>query len=935
MKKISQVKLASTLLSFSTLEGYLEKLQLSRQAQLYEMQGYPVGSNIVGRLQSQFKFSSMRDLLVSIKRMRDLAKIASDIILANPQLRVDREIQIESQLAAFIEKETAYTGGVTLPQEDLKIVIDMIMISEVTNETWSLEFPHNSNLYVDAHKLYNNLLNPIDVTVDNSKGKERALSLSANQANTYVSYISDQDKIMPVTEKPRLTRLLTTEFFKGDENQKKIVEEAVKTASLLNAISNLRVLDHFLSFMQQTDIWSQFIPARSAPTPAVNLERARGLHFFSAFLHQFLVYEEIFSIEFLRQNYTFIETWTVPFPPLPEYLVKQYEQVIAAHDFLNAASDVTDVLGSFTSEITLVGQAKVSFIIKEIQSYFELPEVFEKYDEAVAKNDHSVKLENLKLLDDARYNAVLFGQPIAKFNLLIEINDALTLKDLMTLQYRIACAAITPGIARYYRAETLDKLKAMKAHCPLNLKVHLPAEFDPTSVVDTKIEGGKLYVSEGHPHNSSSYQDYVRKTTIFTVFTSHHMLVNGGNKFLNPPIVHLNRAKRLEKFLGDENMWRGLLPDSLHKGTEKIIPDDLRRLSNLKKFLETVSNEHYNFIVRTISNPYRRTHWATALSGGFLLYELNMKPIKVEETGELRYEDTGKPKDFNPIIIKGEGLPYGVDYSALADKSYLKGLQISDFIPISEDITLALLPITTIPLPGEQLVVSTMQYNKEIVFLYYPGKWGEGALKPKYFVYAPAMTNMALLPNTLSSGSIPKMLADRHYVYANDSVLLNVDINYSTINKMYSPPAIDLPMVSEEWHRSKAFLFLEYRKFGPYLASDMGTSKMSIMETEAQIAEMTKKMEQEISGGREITKEHAGAEITPITKINVSSETEFNTPGKMLESKGGGAPSAKSSNKKKKKPAKGKDEDKDKLAKGKEEKGATASVETKDEEPKV
>jgi len=243
---------------------------------------------------------------------------------------------------------------------------------------------------------------------------------------------------------------------------------------------------------------------------------------------------------------------------------------------------------------------------------------------------------------------------------------------------------------------------------------------------------------------------------------------------------------------------------------------------------ELIGKQPFELILRTIANPYSREKWATLISSFGTLYvfpsEVALKNI-VSDSNKL-----------NAMMVEGYGKPYGLDYKALLA---LQGKVDSDqFLELSPTVFIRFHSV--IPVPTFMLSVDDNFYLTQRRY-YFPGNTSS-TIPVSHWVLDDALLHLAFTPYQQAQ-DVPKVLLDKRYGYANDYLMIQLDLRYNPENSAHSDGEVSTSVTVKDWKQDKFLYFITHNTAGHY-GSDASSA---VAGTETDLNAMIKKAEQEIT----------------------------------------------------------------------------------------
>jgi hypothetical protein len=332
MKKLTQQSLPDKLGGFRSFKPLINAAVNQRNAMMIPLSGYPVASHVIDQIQRSLKFDSMKSLLQSLKDLRDLVRLASDVLSTIPLANVSKQQFNRNDLTSYITSNAAALGQAAVTLADNAKLIDlvayMITSSETPESAWILDMPNgDSNRFLQIQKLYTSLGD-------------------ADEDACWV-YDPESEKIVEMTSLRRYRDMARKNSAAGKEAQTQTTKSAMTNLLML---SHIKVVDHLYCLTNDTHIWDNFLSVRSNPDPSQNVERATSLKIFAAYLHSVLMYFHFWSIEAFMATYKGLEAWVTTFPVIPEHTLATYNNIVRKYDVFETNRDAAELLSCYQQD---------------------------------------------------------------------------------------------------------------------------------------------------------------------------------------------------------------------------------------------------------------------------------------------------------------------------------------------------------------------------------------------------------------------------------------------------------------------------------------------------------------------------------------------------------------------------------------------------------
>lgn len=802
MKRLVNQTLPSNTFTTFPLSTMRDHAIQVRKLALSQLSGYPAGSHVVGVIQRRIDTSSIKSLLTSLLHIRNLSRLASDIIATAPAARVDKQQFVRSELLAYVEMQAKVYGAGDLTPEDQDLIAYMIASTESPDNSWMLDFDmSDKNKMLEFHKLYDTLTyRPGAVSIRESEGATPYTIDDITENSNLVSVIYDPEKdtVIHISEtrkyKERVSEAMAIRSAAGNRSELEArLNQLHANASSTLGYSQMRVLDHVFNLLTSTEVWDQWITPRTKSDMSSNEERGRGLKNFAAYLHSLLMYPHFFAIEAFLETYNMIETTLVKFVPLPPHEVARYDAHVRKFDVLNAKGDVSDIFSYLKGSRAAGHDSKISVFPVEYVSLFGFEDALNAALIAASKLTLPTDITELKRLANAEFNTLTLSHPVSKFDVIHEINDLIIVKGIVSNHLKDACNAISSGVPKFLSADTLHALSSMSLSVNYSMGVHIDISPDPTMASPDEFVDGSLKCHVAFPSYNYTAVNQGQKDMLYTVNSA----ANFSNALMaRERVVKIPAfAHKLRVITGHQD-WSCLLPATLHYNAEYYTTDMLKASPvMLERLLETLTGMNFNLIKRTIGNPYSRELFATYLSSFALMY------ITSEESSNSTEANVATGQ-----LVHGYGKPYGATYESLEAK---QGKMNPDMlVKLTDRVTIRILK--KIPLPTDAL---QPQAQFMINFPHFCYVSNSKTLDVTKWVIAPGLMNFALAPMNLKAELSPVVL-DKRFAYLNDALFIQTD-------PMWRPTVAEdsiasIKSTTRTWNRDMFYEELEYRVLSSY-----------------------------------------------------------------------------------------------------------------------
>lgn len=844
MQKLSSNKFKHGLIAFTPLSPILDQMIMSRRPLFLSMSGYPRAHHVVGAVQREIKTDSITALLNSIKRLRDLAHLASETLFNIPLLRADREQTVRSELSTFlvINQGNAMFGSGSLSAEDINLATYLIVSSETNASNWTLEHSDEAdNLHVKIQKLYESLL-----------------SSNIDPAKTPVFDVI-KDEIVSF-DQSTAGKTIAKSFGKAGKSKDEAVAAAHKSACSTVHVAHVRLVDHIYGALTSTDLWDSFITPRKSIDPSQNEERAKSLRVLSSYLHSLLIYHSIFAVELFHQTVNKLGRTLVTFPALPEHVQSLYKQIVLDSDTLGIVQDVSEVLASVDIDASNPHGVPITGFISDVTQPLDMESTLneaKKLQDGVATLIPVGSLQSITT--DSKFLAVMMCLPIGKYEMIYNLAEKVISGDAIAKELHQVSASLNSAIQIHLTPQRAAYMRDLNLRPNLAMVGNVNFIPDPCHQVSTTTTLTSFKPVDGVLLASYDLKKHLRKDRFFQTFSSSgfmkdaktYKLKNGKESTFYPRFAVLDEERsRLAQLMRITTPGYG--PTGLFDSEYKYYISSLVSDSALlKEFMFRVTGDHYELIKRTISSPFRRELYATLLSGVALLFA-------TDETSNADY-DPRKDANYAAKLVVGYGKPYGCDYTALNAKQGSVTSE-SPFVKIVDGVFLRFL--TQIPLPEPKLNIE-MDFFSSHPRYYYPGN--SATMPVDRICECPVFWQFALVPYQAPS-TVQTLLYDRKMVYLNDAVYLQSDFEAPLdANLPYVKP-LTLHPTEKPWTHNRFATFSRFVvPFSYGKATAVQTNEQIINETLKATQEYEKEYEKLTTAELERDKT---SEILPKVKID-------------------------------------------------------------------
>lgn len=821
MKKVNSLGLPKQLAVFVNTDGLTNAAITVRIAMLTSMSGYPLANHVVGRIQRLIKLGSIKELLESLVSLRDLSRLAADILNTMLIHKVDRNQLIKTEVISYVAANAENYGMRDLTEAQREFVAYLITSSESHDTSWVLDMAGTSsdNLFCRISDLYRTLASDPSITF----GANSDVSI----AGSAVVYNPSSGKIVSLAELPAAKAIIShyKTSVKSVTKPETLALYQVKANSHLlhlhniNNLSMLRIVDHVHALLTNVDIWKAFISPRKNSDVAGNVERVASLSLMSSFFHSILMYPHLFNIELFKSTYDRIQEWLIPFPPLPAHIIAAYDDIVKKHDVLGVATDVRAVLDAIVVDRDDNLESRITGFLEEFTVPFHLSVTLAKVNKVLDETLTPITFETLKQLKDPKYTYLLMAHPVDSFDMATDITTAVISSNVVTARLMEATSGIVPGIPRFYAPAVLTALETLNARVAYPIVTQAQFSDHITTSTSACISDGVVRWSPLTPLACFDYQFHVRRELMYEVFKAQDVVA--ASKFMPTHIINHDLAKHLRTILGHQ--WSSLMPSSMCYSdqyyTQKMLKSDPEAV---RRLLETLSSMPYDLITRTIGNQFNREIWATFMSSFALLYVL---PASTDIASITSDKGNGALATY---LVTGYGNPYGSNYIELASKQ--PALEPDELVELYPQIYIRMLKV--IPLPSEKMSVSSNFYMQH-PYYYYPAN--SKTIKVEKWVVTDGLMHMSMAP-IIGKQTKPKGLFDKRYAYANDVLMIQMELNYNIKKDTITESDFHAPATIHSWPFDRYKQYIEWKRQTVYgvvasTASEISTESTIVKET--------------------------------------------------------------------------------------------------------
>lgn len=259
MQKLRSNPLPKSVTEFRSLGNTLSSSFNCRAAFLSQMHGYPKPVNVLAGIWRYLDLSSVSALKNGIKKLRDIAHFASEVLFTIKLMRVERyQLQL-GEMYEYVEQHAAEYGYKDWSKTDLEFAY-LIVSAEVQENAWllDLEPDSSSNQFSRFLKLYQSLSAP---SISDSLLYDEATSSLAPSPEALsresIYYVPGTDSFEPITQIvfPRgsleaVSAGISSRSNPDDRNEEiNALKEQVSQEMTLYKLADIRFVDHVLMLL--------------------------------------------------------------------------------------------------------------------------------------------------------------------------------------------------------------------------------------------------------------------------------------------------------------------------------------------------------------------------------------------------------------------------------------------------------------------------------------------------------------------------------------------------------------------------------------------------------------------------------------------------------------------------------------------------------------
>lgn len=800
---------AAAVISFKKRRSMLYQARLVMGAR---MAGYPRAIHVIGQLQSQFKLDSYQSLLESVLKVRNIAAIAADVLDSIDGAPMSKFALNKTDIIAYINLVVRAKGIDAPSSEDVELIAFLISSYEANVGSWMLDggVP-DDNLHVKMMAMY--------ATIASS---DSSSSIPYYNAAADVVELVDTKKASAKANKAKKVKAELDEPSMDDTEDDNIV---------ILSIAAIRVIDHIYQLMTERDVWYHFITPRTSADAASNVERAKGLKLLATYLQSILSYSQYFTIELFLRGYGLIEDWITHFPDLTTETMKNIEQRIRPFDFLNARTDVANLISSLKPDVPVRGVNDVIVFPAELLGSFGLRNAISELADKSTNYSVSLNLDNIPAFDDSFFAPLLSGISVGKFRIVDAAASAIIIGKVVSNVVDRACVGLTQNTIRGTAHDMIRQLSALGISCSIPFAMPTALEIRVRAGVRKVIENNQIRMDSGAVNYSLAYHEMLRNELKYICKTGDVIFSMAADRQPGQ-YPDMDRAELLRELAGHQ--WQSVYPADWFESFTVYDTVTMNGSLDLKKqFFQKLFPSPFDIWSREMANENLREVYATWLSSFALVYvdaswEGGMGAVSQSALGER------EPNLSLLKLVLGYGFPYGTTYEALAA---LQNPIVSkdQLIHIREGVYIALLNV--IPIVTDKLTVDPSFANEYPVMFYAANS---AVKKVDKWVLGPGLLQFALVPN-VNQSSIPSLMITNRAAFINNDVYINLIPWYKPSAPEDAAEVVAVNVQTSVWPYDRNRAWLDYNHFGKYASPDVPS--IPELETEDDVTKVLEKIE--------------------------------------------------------------------------------------------
>lgn len=842
MKLLAMPKRLTKSAVIASIGSRLPQLFDVRSIHLSRLSGYPAALHSIGRLQRIIDPTSLGTLIASIQKIQSIARTTADVIDNLDGTKMDKYQLNRTDIVAYVLNITAQTSGNTLTEADVDIIANLVTSFEANSSNWILQGPtKDDNIHAKFHEIYKTIL------------------LSDNPASL-PAYGTHNDTVMTFGKLPHIESLIKrskkTRSKKGAllDTKDDLIPE-LQNAGVLYRLAMCKFVDHVYQLLLDKNIWYTFVAPRTKADLVTNQARSQSLRLLFTYCQSLLTYYQFFTLEMFMKSYELVQEWVTHFPPLEATVIHELENVIRAHDLLDARGDVRELMDSFTASAKQELDA-ITFP-SEFLGSFGLTDAVEAASELATEFTISGDLSNIAELSDPKFIPLLSGTAVTVFEATADITKMLITDRIVSNQIREAMVNLIPSFTRGTRKQDITAVKALGIKASLPFLIPLASTYHVVAGVDKGVDQGSIAFDSASPQFSYDYHQWLRDNMKFKMKTD---LAIAGNypDFQQLNVRDKDRARELREILNVS--WRTLVPSSWAGAEYSYLPDVYTHsYDQMRRLIEDITGSNYEVVIRELTLPHVQKLFATAISSfGLLYWDRNDTTIMLRHDLPSAKGATVTGAD----LIEGHGNPYGTTYGSLAAiQSPLT--PDTDVLKIGTGLYIRFLD--KVPVVTHTLQQDSSFYNQRPVQYFASNSQTVPVTR---WIMGDALENFTLIP-VHSVADVPAIRITPRNAYLTQGLYINFELFYKPAVSEAAREVFPVRIEELPWDADRHQFFLKHMTFGKYSnTADQSTDLegKTVVDAVKKIEEIMVKDEQEV---REIDAQ-AGASAK---KVLQSAET--------------------------------------------------------------
>lgn len=792
------------LVAFASIEPVVRLMIESRLSLLAKLSGYPLPTNMLGLLYPFLNATNISQLKENLINLRSISKIASTVCRHTLMSRRNKYVFDATEVRQYIDSNASVFQAALLSDEAKDLVVELVASTNTNPDSWLLTFPVSdlageSNLLENFASLYSSVLIFDEVNKPETADallKRRVYVPGSNTLGDYAKY----------GPKNIVTLLKKLAKGKGKEGATEDDLVMIKSEFVIDAISDIRLLDYVLSWMLNPEIWDMFIPNSVAGNDiTANNERADGLADLTGFLHTLMTMSHIMRAELFKAGFAGLENWMGSIPKFRPEVDKIYDDVVASADILDVRSDVQELF-SHISGANLQGE-HISVIPIQVLDITSLTPFATKIRDAKPTKFMSADTDQLKT---DPIQKIIMALPDATPSEKIDIWARFVDEELYATQIYQAAKSIKMFSDYFTPEKVKTSLRAKFGRISLSFAPKLPPYYNYKNSSPFTISGNDMRCNHSAMLYSLKNQEEYRSKYALKFFTTSAII----NEFRPSCIIDLDLAKSLA--------------GELHFGVKTLAPQELCyannhhttvQLSNQDTMLYVLSmltNYPKEMITRALISPEMARKLATLVSSfGVIIYNDGLA-VAMEQ------------------VIEGYGKPYGISYAELAKLTTSSKVKDPVVVPINSSISIAIL--ARIPLPSVDLRSSRHFMDTPYYFFSPRSEY----MDVNSWVMTEPMIQYAIRPTFIIKQDTT-LLFDKTYGYYNQELMFESSLTPRLTED--DEITFSLPVSERPWKKERYDVNVLHKTIPSFVKAAVSSTNDSSEEEKLKVADSLKKIE--------------------------------------------------------------------------------------------